>query len=231
MTTDSTLAREASEAILDYWFADQYRRREDFPAIKQAIAAAVIERASTLQSARPGSVGSAAETTTARDIYDRLFRLGKYRTAPTPMDPLAEIEARLTLVRSIRSVHLIPWEHGQQGVAIEYADGFSTALPLSVEGGSVCAPMPRRNTDELVEDLQNEADLCRNKGATDIADLPDEAIAALSQVSGRDRLPAGHIVLEQADNLEGTVSQTVRRPDGSEYERRVDAEEAYGVEE
>lgn len=42
-----------------------------------------------------------------------------------------------------------------------------------------------------------------------------------------DMLPPGHAILEQADNLAGTVSQIVRRPDGTEYERRVSAEEAY----
>lgn len=45
-----------------------------------------------------------------------------------------------------------------------------------------------------------------------------------------DRLPAGHVVLEQAELKDGRVSQTVRRNDGSEYERIVDAEEAYGPE-
>lgn len=54
---------------------------------------------------------------------------------------------------------------------------------------------------------------------------------AASLEGERDRLPKGHVVLEQADNLEGTVSQTVRRPDGTEYERRVDALEAYGEQE
>ncbi|WP_222375593.1 hypothetical protein [Rhizobium leguminosarum] len=42
-----------------------------------------------------------------------------------------------------------------------------------------------------------------------------------------DRLPCGHVVLEQAENTDGRVCQTVQRPDGSEYERIVDSEEAY----
>ncbi|WP_222395649.1 hypothetical protein [Rhizobium leguminosarum] len=42
-----------------------------------------------------------------------------------------------------------------------------------------------------------------------------------------DRLPHGHVVLEQSENMDGGVSQTVQRPDGSEYERIVDSEEAY----
>ena len=43
-----------------------------------------------------------------------------------------------------------------------------------------------------------------------------------------DQLPLGHAVIEQADTLDGRVSQTVTRPDGSEYERIVSADEAYG---
>ncbi|PWC54408.1 hypothetical protein TSA6c_00330 [Azospirillum sp. TSA6c] len=43
-----------------------------------------------------------------------------------------------------------------------------------------------------------------------------------------DRLPPGHIVLEQADMLDGRVSQTVKRPDGNEYQRIVSPDEAYG---
>lgn len=46
-----------------------------------------------------------------------------------------------------------------------------------------------------------------------------------------DRLPKGHVILEQADMLDGRVSQTVRAADGSEYERIVHADEAYGEEE
>lgn len=42
-----------------------------------------------------------------------------------------------------------------------------------------------------------------------------------------DRLPHGHVVLEQAEITDGRVSQAVQRPDGSEYERIVDSEEAY----
>ncbi|MGO7148963.1 hypothetical protein ACCS52_26365 [Rhizobium ruizarguesonis] len=54
--------------------------------------------------------------------------------------------------------------------------------------------------------------------------------AMIHRISARlppDRLPHGHVVLEQAENTDGRVSQTVRRPDGSEYERIVDSEEAY----
>jgi len=47
--------------------------------------------------------------------------------------------------------------------------------------------------------------------------------------SGRDQLPLGHVVLEQAEMLDGRVSQTVRAVDGSEYERIVHADEAYGA--
>lgn len=53
-------------------------------------------------------------------------------------------------------------------------------------------------------------------------------IAALK----KDRLPDGHTVLEQADTLDGRVSQTVRvEATGEEYERIVHADEAYGEEE
>ncbi|MGG7580993.1 hypothetical protein [Rhizobium sp. Nf11,1] len=45
----------------------------------------------------------------------------------------------------------------------------------------------------------------------------------------QDQLPAGHVVLEQAELKDGRVSQTVRRSDGTEYERVVDSEEAYGT--
>ncbi|MBC2887231.1 hypothetical protein H7Q97_17770 [Ochrobactrum sp. CM-21-5] len=47
-----------------------------------------------------------------------------------------------------------------------------------------------------------------------------------------DRLPNGHTILEQADTLDGRVSQTVRvDATGEEYERIVHADEAYGEEE
>lgn len=43
-----------------------------------------------------------------------------------------------------------------------------------------------------------------------------------------DMLPFDHVILEQADNGEGsTVTQTVQRPDGTEYHRIVDYTEAY----
>lgn len=48
-------------------------------------------------------------------------------------------------------------------------------------------------------------------------------------LSAQDRLPIGHMVLEQAEMTDGRVSQTVRKSDGSEYERIVDADEAYGL--
>lgn len=41
-------------------------------------------------------------------------------------------------------------------------------------------------------------------------------------------LPTGHIVIEQADTLDGRVIQTVTKLDGGEYQRIVSAEEAYG---
>lgn len=47
----------------------------------------------------------------------------------------------------------------------------------------------------------------------------------------RDCLPKGHVILEQADTMDGRVSQTVRAADGSEYERIVHADEAYGEDE
>ena len=48
----------------------------------------------------------------------------------------------------------------------------------------------------------------------------------------RDALPEGHQVLEQADTLDGRVSQTVKIVStGVEYERIVSADEAYGAEE
>ncbi|WP_025090256.1 hypothetical protein [Brucella intermedia] len=48
----------------------------------------------------------------------------------------------------------------------------------------------------------------------------------------KDRLPKGHTILEQADTLDGRVSQTVRvDATGEEYERIVHADEAYGEEE
>lgn len=47
-----------------------------------------------------------------------------------------------------------------------------------------------------------------------------------------DRLPNDHTILEQADTLDGRVSQTVRVEEtGEEYERIVHADEAYGDEE
>lgn len=45
-----------------------------------------------------------------------------------------------------------------------------------------------------------------------------------------DRLPYGHIVIEQADMPDGRVSQTVRDVEKNEYERVVHADEAYGRE-
>lgn len=50
----------------------------------------------------------------------------------------------------------------------------------------------------------------------------------------KDRLPAGHEVLEQADIHDGTgrISQTVRvEATGEEYERIVHSDEAYGEDE
>lgn len=47
-----------------------------------------------------------------------------------------------------------------------------------------------------------------------------------------DRLPNGHTILEQADTLDGRVSQTVRvDATGEEYQRIVHADEAYGEDE
>lgn len=48
----------------------------------------------------------------------------------------------------------------------------------------------------------------------------------------KDRLPNGHMILEQSDTPDGRVSQTVRvDATGEEYERIVHADEAYGEEE
>ena len=57
------------------------------------------------------------------------------------------------------------------------------------------------------------------------------ARAAAPAAESVDRLPAGHIVLEQADMPDGRVSQTVQHRDGSEYQRIVSADEAYGLDE
>jgi hypothetical protein len=46
----------------------------------------------------------------------------------------------------------------------------------------------------------------------------------------QDTLPCDHMVLEQTHMLDGRISQTVQKADGSEYERIVSAEEAYGSE-
>lgn len=46
-----------------------------------------------------------------------------------------------------------------------------------------------------------------------------------------DRLPAGHVVIEQAEMMDGRVSQTVEVSGGAEYQRIVSAEEAYGPDE
>jgi hypothetical protein len=40
-------------------------------------------------------------------------------------------------------------------------------------------------------------------------------------------LPEGHIIIEAADTLDGRVAQTIERPDGTDYVRLVDADEAY----
>lgn len=65
-----------------------------------------------------------------------------------------------------------------------------------------------------------------------LADIRElrQSHAPVSNLPG-DCLPNGHVILEQADTLDGRVSQTVRATDGSEYERIVHADEAYGVEE
>lgn len=60
---------------------------------------------------------------------------------------------------------------------------------------------------------------------------PSPAPAAPSAASVRDCLPAGHIIIEQADMPDGRVGQTVRHRDGSEYQRIVSADEAYGPDE
>lgn len=43
-----------------------------------------------------------------------------------------------------------------------------------------------------------------------------------------DRLPDGHMIIEQAETPDGRVSQTVAVEDGEEYERIVHVDEAYG---
>ena len=56
---------------------------------------------------------------------------------------------------------------------------------------------------------------------------PSPAPAATSAASVRDCLPAGHVIIEQADMPDGRVSQTVH-VSGKEYQRIVSADEAYG---
>jgi len=46
-----------------------------------------------------------------------------------------------------------------------------------------------------------------------------------------DKLPLGHVILEQADMLDGRVCQTVEDALGNEYQRVVHADEAYGDQE
>lgn len=58
---------------------------------------------------------------------------------------------------------------------------------------------------------------------------PQETAPAAEPVEG-DRLPKGHVVLEQSEMPDGRVSQTVRAANGVEYERIVHADEAYGEE-
>lgn len=65
--------------------------------------------------------------------------------------------------------------------------------------------------------------------------LIDGKPLSISQIrawaNGSDRLPDGHVVLEQAEcDVGGRVEQTVRGRDGREYKRVVSGEEAYGPE-
>lgn len=104
-------------------------------------------------------------------------------------------------------------------------------------------PHPQGEVEKVIERvLQDVADLPDRTSPDDwpeamlvtgeeLSAILQEALTTYAEDNERDRLPKGHVILEQADNLEGTVSQTVRRPDGSEYERRVDALEAYGEQE
>ena len=39
-------------------------------------------------------------------------------------------------------------------------------------------------TQELIKELSDEADLCRNDGANDIADLLDKAVKRLGELEG-----------------------------------------------
>ncbi|CAO3358703.1 hypothetical protein [Azospirillum palustre] len=73
---------------------------------------------------------------------------------------------------------------------------------------------------------------------TDVAHIADDCDAAVAMCRAaiqpqepanvRDALPTGHVVLEQAEMMDGRVSQTVRHQNGTEYQRIVSAEEACG---
>lgn len=65
-------------------------------------------------------------------------------------------------------------------------DQVPTSTTLQADSGAVVAPVERR-VRPLVERLQEEADLCRNEGATDIAELLDEAAAEVTALEQSSR--------------------------------------------
>ena len=105
-----------------------------------------------------------------------------------------------------------------------------STLPIAGE------PLPAELTGPLQWAMANafeasEADTTAGK-MIDVYDAVRAALSSPGKDGGQgDSLPADHIVLEQADLTDGRVSQTVRRPNGTEYERIVDGDEAYGSEE
>ncbi|MGK9084980.1 hypothetical protein KXR64_16480 [Brucella intermedia] len=90
-------------------------------------------------------------------------------------------------------------------------------------------------------DMRSLDDMCRAAVAylcaewdfvfQDEVELNREALEAKLAAAEKDRLPEGHVIIEQADMLDaqGRVSQTVQvTATGEEYERIVHVREAYG---
>lgn len=102
------------------------------------------------------------------------------------------------------------------------------AEPVAVPAGFVLVPIDpsHKKLCKLGHEWACNAEEAAETYATILEVCGNDATAA----SGRDHLPRGHVILEQADMLDGRrVSQTVRATDGSEYERIVHADEAYGA--
>ena len=53
------------------------------------------------------------------------------------------------------------------------------------------------DTRELLSDLSDESDLCRNDGVPEIADLLDRAIAKINELAGRASMAKGPEVLPE----------------------------------